>query len=130
MKRARRHLEEAIAHDRPDQRCATVFQMGHDLGVGCRQFAALTLWLLGYPAQALVRLQEALAFAHALAQPYSLRWVWICAAVVSHLRRDIPTVHAHAEAAVTRATAQVFHHWAAFGTSLRGWAFAMQGQGE
>ena len=127
---ARRHLEEAIAHDRPDQRCAPVVQMGHDPGVGCRQFAALTLWLLGYPAQALARLHEALALAHALAHPYSLAWVWVCAAVVSQLRRDIPTVRAHAEAAVTLATAQGFPHWAAYGTSLRGWALAMQGQGE
>jgi adenylate cyclase len=127
---ARRHLEDAIAHDRPDQRCAPVFQMGHDPGVGCRQFAALTLWLLGYPAHALVRLHEALALAHALAHPYSLAWVWICAAVVSQWHRDVPAVQAHAEAAVTLATAQGFPHWAAYGTSLRGWALAMQGQGE
>jgi predicted ATPase len=127
---ARRHLEEAIAHDRPDQRCAPVIQMGHDPGVGCRQFAALTLWLLGYPAQALVRLHEALALAHALAHPYSLAWVWICAAVVSQLRRDIPAVHAHAEAAVALSTEHGFPHWAAMGTVLWGWALAMQGQGE
>jgi hypothetical protein len=57
---ARQHLEDGIARYTLDQRRAPVFRMGNDLGVGCRQFAALTLWLLGYPAQALARLHEAL----------------------------------------------------------------------
>ena len=39
-------------------------------------------------------------------------------------------MHEHAEAAVALATEQGFPHWAALGTSLRGWALAMQGQGE
>ena len=39
-------------------------------------------------------------------------------------------MHEHAEAAVALATAQGFPQWAALGTSLRGWALAMQGQGE
>ena len=39
-------------------------------------------------------------------------------------------MHEHAEAAVTLATEQGFIQWAAMGTSLRGWALAMQGQGE
>ena len=39
-------------------------------------------------------------------------------------------MHEHAEAAVALATEQGFPLWAAWGTSLRGWALAMQGQGE
>jgi predicted ATPase len=52
---ARQHLEEGIARSTPDQHRAPVFRIGNDLGVGCRQGAALTLWLLGYPEQALER---------------------------------------------------------------------------
>ena len=51
-------------------------------------------------------------------------------AIVSQFRRDVPAVHEQAEAAVALATAQGFPLWAAQGTSLRGWALAMQGQGE
>src|SRR3989442_11492157 len=69
---AHQHLEEAIAHYTPDQRRALVFRMGPDPGVGCRASAALTLWLLGYPAHALTRLHEALALAHELSHPFSL----------------------------------------------------------
>ena len=130
MPAARQHLEEGIARYTPDQRRAPVFRIGQDLGVGCRAFAALTLWLLGYPEQALARLHEALALAHELSHPYSLAFARCLAAFVSQFRRDVPAVHEQAEAAVALATEQGFPLWAAQGTSLRGWALAMQGQGE
>jgi predicted ATPase len=126
---AHQHLEEGSAHDTPAQRHALVFRIGPaDPGVACRAFAALTFWLLGYPAQALARLQEALALAQA--HPFSLVYVRLLAAIVAQFRRDVPAVHAHAEAAVALATAQGFPLWAALGTVLRGWALAMQGRGE
>jgi predicted ATPase len=127
---ARTHLEEGIDRYTPAQRHAPVFRIGVDLGVGCRVYAAITLWLLGYPAQALARLHEALALAHELAHPYSLGWAWVGAAIISQLRRDVPAVHEHAEAAVALATEQGFPLWVAGGTSLRGWALALQGQGQ
>ena len=127
---ARQHLEAGIAHYTPDQRRAPVFRMGQDPGVACRGHAALTLWVLGYPAQALARLHEALALAHALSHPYSLAWARCWAAFVFQFRLDVPAVHEQAEAAVTLATVQDFPLWTASGTSLRGWALAMQGQGE
>ena len=127
---ARQHLEEGIARYTPDQHRAPVFRMGQDPGVGCRANAARTLWLLGYPEQALARLHEALALAHELSHPFSLACARCWAAFVSQFRRDVPAVHEHAEAAVALSTEQGFPHWAALGTSLRGWALAMQGQGE
>jgi class 3 adenylate cyclase/predicted ATPase len=126
---ARLHLEEAIAHYRPDQRRSLVFHIGQDPGVGCRVNAARTLWCLGYPNQAVAHIHEALALAHALSHPFSLAFAWCWAAFVSQVRRDVPAVHEHAEAAVALSTAQGFTQWAAWGTSLRGWAAALQGQG-
>jgi len=90
----------------------------------------MILWLLGYPDQALVRLHDALALAHELSHPYSLAFARCFAAVVSQFLRDVPAVHDHAEAAVILSTEQGFPLWAAYGTSLRGWALAMQGHGE
>src|SRR5262249_11618159 len=101
-----------------------------DPGVGCRIFAALTLWLLGYPAQALARLHEALALAHELSHSYSLAFARVYAAIVSQFRRDVPAVHEHAEAAVALSARQGCPLLVAWGTSLRGWALAVQGQGE
>jgi predicted ATPase len=50
--------------------------------------------------------------------------------LVSQLCRDVPAVHEQAEGAVALSTEQGFTQWAAAGTSARGWALAMQGQGE
>jgi predicted ATPase len=127
---ARQHLEEGIARSTTDQYRRLVFRIGQDLGVSCRTNAAKTLWLLGYPAQALARLHEALALAHELSHPYSLAFARIWAAHFYQWRRDIPAVHEQAEAAVALSIAQGFPQWTAMGTTLRGWALAMQGQGE
>ena len=79
------HLEEAIAHYTPEQRRAPVFRMGQDPGVSCRVHAARTLWLLGYPEQALARVHEALAFARSMA------------AIVPQFCREVPAVYEEAE---------------------------------
>jgi class 3 adenylate cyclase/tetratricopeptide (TPR) repeat protein len=123
---ARQHLEAGIALYTPDHRRARVFRIGQDPGVACRVLAAQILWLLGYPEQALARIHEALALAHELSHPYSLAFARLWAAIVSQLRRDVVAVHEQAEATVALSTEQGFTHWVAWGTSLRGWALAMQ----
>ncbi|MBI3800819.1 MAG: AAA family ATPase [Deltaproteobacteria bacterium] len=127
---ARQHLEEGIALYTPDQRPALVFRTGQDPGVACRAYAAWTLWLLGYPEQALAHLRDALVLARELSHPYSLAFARAVAGMVSQWRRDVPAVHEHAEDAVTLSTEQGFPQWAAMGTLVRGWALAMQDQGE
>jgi class 3 adenylate cyclase/DNA-binding winged helix-turn-helix (wHTH) protein/predicted ATPase len=127
---AHMHLEEAIARYTPDQRRVLVFRFGFEPAVVCRGFSAWTLWVLGYPEQALARLHNALALAHELSHPYSLAYARWVVAMASQFRRDVPSVYEHAEATVALSTAQGFTQWAALGTSLCGWALAMQGQGE
>ena len=46
------------------------------------------------------------------------------------MRHDVLAVHEQAEAAVALATEQGFPLWVGMGTIFRGWARAMQGQGE
>jgi predicted ATPase len=67
--------------------------------------------------------------AHELSHPFSLAYAWALATWVSQFCRDVPAVREHADAAIALATAQGFPFWAAWGTSMRGWALAMQGQG-
>jgi predicted ATPase len=127
---ARQHLEEGIARYTPDQRRAPVFRIGHDPGIASRFYAAMTLWLLGYPAQALVRLHDTLVLAHELSHPYSLAWALCRAAFVFQFCRDVPAVYEQAEATVILSTEQGATQWVAQGTIFRGWALAMQDQGE
>src|SRR5206468_4671233 len=73
---------------------------------------------------------DALTFIHELSPPHSLAYARCWAAYVYQFCRDVPVVHEQAEAAVALSTEQGFPFWAAAGTILRGWALAMQGQGE
>jgi hypothetical protein len=67
MPTGRQHLEAGIALYTPDQRRTPVFRIGQDPGVSCRLYAAVALWLLGYPTQSLARRQEARALLEAWA---------------------------------------------------------------
>jgi predicted ATPase len=127
---ARTHLEAGLAHYTPVHRHALTFRMAQDLGVVCGLYAAMTIWLLGYPEQALTHLHDALALAHQLSHLYSLAIAQCYAAIASQFRRDVSSVYEQAEAAVTLSTEHGFPLYAAMGTSLRGWGLAMQGQGE
>jgi predicted ATPase len=127
---ARTHLEQGIALTDRAARRALALRDSVAPGMRCLAHAATTLWCLGYPAQAVRRSQEALALAQALAHPLSLASAQHFAAYLHHCRREASTVQEQAEALLTLATAQRFPAWAGLGTCWRGWALAVQGQGE
>ena len=93
-------------------------------------FMAWTLWMLGYPDQALQRNHEALTMAYELAQPFSLAFALCFAACVLQACRDVPAVQERAEAAIALAKEQAFSHWFAHATIMHGWAQAAQGHGD
>ena len=92
-------------------------------------FAALALWLLGYPDQALKSSHEALTLARELSHPFSLAEALGYAAWLHQFRREGQAVQERAEAVIALSTEQGFPFWAARGTILRGWALVEQGQG-
>jgi predicted ATPase len=128
---ARPHLEQGIRlYDPQRHRTHAILYSGHDPGVCCHMLAAPSLWLLGYPDQAVASIQAALALAQQLAHPLSLTLALYWAAVLHHLRQEAPQTQAHAEAAMTIATGQEFPQYLAQATLLRGWALAASGHGE
>ena len=94
----------------------------------CLIRAAWALWLLGYPHQALTRLHEAVRLAQDIGHPFSLAFALADAAIVHQHRREPQAVQAHAEATIALAREHGFAYWLAFGTILRGWSLAIQGQ--
>ena len=72
---AQMHLEQGTAFTDPAAQRALTVRYGVAPGVRCLAFAALTLWCLGAPTQALRRSQEALALAQALPVPRVWRWL-------------------------------------------------------
>jgi predicted ATPase len=127
---AQMHLERAIALADPKTQRELMLRQYVVPGVTCLAWVALTLWCLGYPAQALRRSQEALTLAQSLDHPHSLALVRHLAAYLNQRRRETSAVLAQAEALVSLATAQQFPLFVALGTHWRGWALAMQGQEE
>jgi predicted ATPase len=127
---ARMHCEQGIALTDPTAQRALVLRHGESPEVMCLAHAALTLWCLGYPTQAVQRSQEALALAQELAHPYSQVVVQHFATWLHHRRRDVPAVQAQADALLSLATTQGLPLWVAFGTCWQGWALAVQGQSD
>jgi predicted ATPase len=126
---ARTHLEQAIVLSDPQQHPRpTVNTAG--TRVNCLSFAAWTLWVLGYPDQALQRSHEAVALAAGLSQPFSLTYALGFDAVFHMLRREGQLARERAEEAITLSTEQGFPYWLASGTIRRGEALILQGQGE
>src|SRR5439155_8967002 len=84
--RAREHLEKAILLYDLERHRTLTFRFGGDTGVNSLSYGAWTLWLLGYPEQALKRDNEALALARELSQPHNLAFAETTVGIL-HLRR-------------------------------------------
>jgi predicted ATPase len=69
---AQAHLEQGIAlYDPKQHRGQTFLYGGHDPGVCCRCYATWSLWMRGYPDQAMRSSQETLTLARQLSHPTS-----------------------------------------------------------
>ena len=123
---AHTHCAQGIAVYDPKQHRTSAFLHGQDAGVVCHSYAALTLWILGYPDQGLAQSQEAVTLAQQMAHPFSLSFALSFTAVFHQLRRERHTAREYAEAAISLTTDQGFPLWLAFSSILRGWALAQQ----
>jgi predicted ATPase len=127
---AYRHSAQGIALYDPQQQRASAFLYGQDAGVLCHGYTARELWSLGFPDQGLAQNAAAVTLAQQIAHPFSLGSALRFAAMFHQLRREVRVAQDRADAAITLATAQDFPNWRAFGTVLRGWALAHQGQAQ
>jgi predicted ATPase len=93
-------------------------------------FAALTLWHLGYPDQARKKSSEALTLAQELAHPHSLVFALAVAALLHQFRREVEVVKERAEAMIALSSEQGFPAWLPLGMMVQGVALAEQGQEE
>jgi predicted ATPase len=127
---SREHLEQGIALCNPQQHRSHAFRSEGVPEVIFRSLAAVNLWVLGYPDQALKRTHEALALAQELSRPFGLCFALVWAALLHLRRREGQLAQERAEAAMALASEQEFSLLLAAGTIHRGWALAEQGQEE
>jgi TOMM system kinase/cyclase fusion protein len=130
LSQAHAHLEQGMRLYDPHPHHALAFRYGNiDPGVACLAFAGCTLWMLGYPEQALERVNEMLTLAQNLEHSFTLARGLYYTTLLHQVRREWQLVSERADTAITVATAQQVALVLALGPIMRGWALAMQGQG-
>src|SRR5262249_1898053 len=77
------HTEQGIALYDPQEHHPHAFLYGQDPGMSCCIYAAMALWMLGYPDQALQRSSEARAIAQGQSHPFSVAWALVESARIS-----------------------------------------------
>jgi len=129
---ARTHLEQGLSLYNSQHHDSLALLPGFpgDLGVFCLCFVSHTLWHLGYPEQALKRIQDALTLAQNLAHPYSRALALDYAAMLYQFRRTSQMVRESSEMAMTFCIEHGFVYYLAWGTIMHGWALTTQGQAE
>jgi predicted ATPase len=120
----RDHMERALTLYDPLRHRSHTFLFGQDVGVACKAFGAVALWLLGYPDQAARKSREAAALGHELSQPSSQVLALHFAAMLHQCRREPRAVLACADLSIAISAEQGFSFWHAGGTVLRGWALS------
>jgi class 3 adenylate cyclase/uncharacterized protein (DUF433 family) len=126
---ARTHQEQALASY--EQRLTTyglqrVEPQAGDVYFFC--YMAFTLWLFGYPAQAMARSQQALTLGDERSSPFALAVALHYTGELRYLRREELRAQEQAESAIRLATEQGYAEILRLATCLRGAAVAAQGQ--
>jgi predicted ATPase/class 3 adenylate cyclase len=124
------HLEQGFALYDPQKHRSHAFRATQDPAAACLTYAAVVLWLLGYPERALQRSHQAITMTQELAHPLSLACALDYAATLHQFRREGDAAQACAEAAVALSAEQGFAVYFAHGMVLQGWTRAEQGQTE
>jgi predicted ATPase len=124
--RVRDHVEQGMTFYDPQQSRSYTVSQGKGAGVNSLTLLAWSLWYLGYPTQALTRLQEALDLAQRIAHPPSWEYALTSAFVVYQLRAEVSEARAHVERALAVSREYGFALREALGTIFLGWALVMQ----
>jgi predicted ATPase len=116
---SRNHLEHAVTS--PDSLWPPTARLD-DMAVAARRHLAVVLWHQGYPDQALIRVQEALALSQALDHPYTMVGALLWSSWLHRLRGKVSLAKAQAEKAISLSRQHGFIYRLAIGAVFEGWA--------
>jgi DNA-binding winged helix-turn-helix (wHTH) protein/predicted ATPase len=120
---ARDHLQRVVTLYEPRPQNPLAVRFGYDPGVYAHAMVGWTLWLLGYPEQALLQSRKALALAQEQAHPFTLSLTLATDAILQFMRHEGDTSLEQIEASLMLSTEYGFPYLKALGTVLqgRGW---------
>lgn len=128
FERALEHAQHGLSIYNPREHLTMFATYGENPCVACEDWAALALWFLGYPDQAVKKAHRALQLAQQPGYLYSLTTAQAQAACLYQFRREPEATQHWAETTIRVATEQGFPYNTATGLVLQGWAMAVQGQ--
>jgi class 3 adenylate cyclase/predicted ATPase len=127
---SRSHLEEGFALYDPIAHRSLVRQFGMYPQVGSQAYLGIVLFCLGYPDQAFVQSNAAIAAARRLAHPTSLAASLAIGARLLSLLGDNAVLGEWVDQLAAITTEHGFPHWGAQGTIYRGWVRVKNGDME
>jgi len=122
------HFQKALLLYDPERNRHDSFRYSQNSGVASQCHASWALWCLGYPDQALDRIEKALTLARDLSEPHGLAHTLFFAAVIHQFRRDGPLAKVFAEAAFAISAEHGLLLYQGATTVTRGWTMIEEGQ--
>jgi len=125
---ARTHLERSLTYYDPKQHQSHASVYGQDPAVGALSWLTVTLWVLGFPDQALNRAEEAWRLSNDVEHPFSQAWARLFLAFVRALRKEWEVARDSADACIAFSKDQGFPAWIPLASMYRGKAMSELGQ--
>ena len=123
---ARDHLQKGIdLYSAFDRDRADVYRFGQDPGVACRCYLAMAAWIVGCPDHARVLVQEGLALAERLEDPFSKAFASAIGTMVFQVGGDLPASANLARQTIRLSTEIGFPFWKSIGKVMHSWADAV-----
>ncbi len=115
LKLAQEQFKKSLSYYDPQHHETYILFSDVDAGVFAHIWDAHTLWLLGYPDQALRQCQKGIDLAQQLNHPFSCAIAWAYLTMLYHFRRETDQVTIYAEAClavVRQYNIGYYHQWA------------------
>ena len=129
LKMARTHIEAGISRYNPHQHPVhAFFHYLADPGMTLHAYAAPLMWCLGYPEQAIEKLQESQQMGEERPHPFSKVISLHFGALMYQQRRDVEKVNTYATELIAICKEHGFTVWEPTGRIMKGWALLQDAQ--
>ena len=125
---ARDHSDHGFTLYNIQQHRSLIFVYGQDMGLSCLMWAGCSLWLLGYPDEAMKRSQKGLALAREVAHAFSSVLPLVLATILSLYRRDVPRARDFGRRMAELSAEHGFSFFEAWGKMTQSWALSQFGE--
>jgi predicted ATPase len=124
---ARQHFERILALYDPNAHFALASAAAYDMRASALGYLSIEAFILGYPAQAVARMEQALIWSRKLGHRHSLAVVLIFAALLNLFLGADDAANAELSELIGVATECSFAYWLALANTMRGHVLAIQG---